>query len=197
MDMAAMLPGRIVSKFTRSSALLGALVLGAASFVVGNAHAAGPVFQSFTYAAAPVLENPGVESQACLDLGIPHCPLDHICTIFGYSGNGVAKPSLGKTNIEVCILEDANLGIPASGGICSASQGSAQITYQIKPHSQKVLTFPLLGTSCEYNGAAIADLVQNMSIAATQVAGTLSISSLITQGSDATLSIAGTLNLPK
>jgi hypothetical protein len=190
----SMKPNRSASSSRqRARTLLLAIVVGTA-FLSSSVASAKPPFLAFNYAASPVLTNPGQDSQACMDTGVPLCPSGHSCEVFAYSGTGMGTPGFGNTNIEVCILEDRNLGLPnATGGDCSQSSGSAQITYQIKRHSQKVFVLGLLGDTCVANGASIASVVQNMSLTQGPWAGTLSISSLVTDGATAFLSIYGTI----
>jgi hypothetical protein len=140
-------------------------------------------FTAFNYAASPVLTTPGQGSPACMETGAPTCPSEHVCDYFGYSGAGVGKPGFGKTTIDVCIKKDLNLGVQnATGGNCAQSSGFEQITYQIRPHSQKVIVLGLLGQTCDVQGAATASLLQNMAVTQGPWSGNLSISSLDTDG---------------
>ena len=184
----------VIRPRTRAHAVLLAIVAGALLLASGEA-GAKPPFNAFTYAASSVLQNPGQGSQACLDTGVPTCPAQHFCEVFGYVGGSAAgTPGFGKTNIEVCILEDRNLGFQnATGGNCSQSSGFAQITYQIKPKSSKVIVLGLMGQTCDINGGAVAGVTQSMSLTQGPWAGTLSIQSLVTDGADAFLSIYGTI----
>jgi hypothetical protein len=175
-------------------AFLVALILGATLIGAGSASAKEP-FTAFTYTAGPTLSNPGQASQACIDTGVPTCPAQHICKYYGYIGTGVGTPGFGKTNIEVCIKADENLGVQnATLANCSQASGFAQITYQIRRRSQKVIVPGLLGQTCEVNsGASVASLTQNMTLTEGPWTGNLSISSLETDGSDAFLSIYGAI----
>ena len=176
-----------VRNFLVAAALVGALLSPAIS-------SAAPPFKAFSYAALAPLQNPGQGSLACQDVGVPECPLGHTCNIFSYSGSAKGQPGFGKTNIEVCIKEDQTLSTPnAAAGTCSQSAGFAQITYQIKRHSQKVIVLGLVGQTCEVPGGAIPSLTQIMSLTEGDWAGNLSISSLEPDGSDALLSIYGTI----
>ncbi len=184
----------VIRSLTGAHTVLLAIVASAVLFGASEA-GAKPPFNAFTYAASPVLQNPGDGSQACLDTGVPLCPAQHFCNVFGYAGgSAVGTPGFGKTNIEVCILEDRNLGFQnATGGNCSQSTGFAQITYQIKPKSSKVIVLGLMGQTCDINGGAVGGITQNMSLTQGPWAGTLSIQSLVTDGADAFLSIYGTI----
>ncbi len=178
----------------RVYAFLFALVIGAALMGADSASAKEP-FTAFTYAAAPVLSSPGQGSQACMDTGVPLCPVGHTCDYYGYIGNAVGKPGFGKTNIEVCIKEDdPSLGQQnATGGNCAPASGLAQITYQINRRSSKVIVLGLVGQTCEAEGASIPSLTQDLSLTQGPWAGKMSISSLVTDGSTAYLSIYGTV----
>ena len=155
---------------------------------------AAPPFKAFSYAALAPLQNPGQGSIACQDVGVPLCPAGHVCKVFSYTGDAKGQPGFGKTNIEACISEDQNLSTPnAAAGTCSQSSGFAQITYQIKRKSQKVIVLGLVGQTCEVPGGAIPSLTQTMSLTEGPWAGNLSISSLEPDGSDALLSIYGTI----
>ncbi len=174
-------------------AFLFALFAGAALMSAGTASAKQP-FTAFSYVAGPVLSSPGHDSKACTDTGAPVCPAQHTCKYYSYTGTGVGTPGFGKTNIEVCIKEDINLGVQnATGGNCSQASGFAQITYQITRHGEKVIVLGLLGQTCEANGASVATLTQNMSLTQGPWTGNLSISSLATDGSDGFLSIYGAI----
>ncbi len=162
----------------------------------GVANAKRP-FNRFSYAAAPALQNPGEGSLACQDTGIPKCPLNHTCSVFSYTGDA-AGTGFGKTNIEVCIQQDENTALPnAAGGTCAQSAGFAQITYNIKKHSQKVVDVGLVGQTCEFlAGGSVANLVQTMTVTAGPLTGNMSISSLVNDGADGFLSIYGVKQSP-
>lgn len=166
-----------------------------AGLLGARAASAKEPFTAFSYVAGPELSNPGQGSQACMDTGVPTCPAQHICNYYSYSGTGVGKPGFRKTNIEVCIKEDLNLGAQnATGGNCSQASGFAQITYQINRRgSGKVIVLGLLGQTCEAEGASIPTLTQDLSLTMGAWTGKMSISSLATDGSDAFLSIYGAI----
>jgi hypothetical protein len=188
-----MKPNHSASNPQLARTFLTVLIVSAAFLISGEANAKQS-FTAFNYTASPVLTTPGQDSQACMDTGLPRCPSGHTCEVFAYSGSGAGTPGFGTTSIEVCILEDLNLGTTnASGGLCSQSSGFAQITYQIKRKSQKVIVLGLLGDTCEANGAAVASVVQNMNLTQGPWAGNFSISSLVTDGSTGFLSIYGAI----
>jgi hypothetical protein len=127
----SMKPNRSASSSRqRARTLLLAIVVGTA-FLSSSVASAKPPFLAFNYAASPVLTNPGQDSQACMDTGVPLCPSGHSCEVFAYSGTGMGTPGFGNTNIEVCILEDRNLGLPnATGGVRRYVRGQWSLNRQ-------------------------------------------------------------------
>jgi hypothetical protein len=186
----------IVRRFSDFCAFILVLPLVFGALVSSSANAAPP-FRSFTYAAAPALQNPGQGSVACHDVGIPVCPVGHTCPIVSYIGDGKGT-GFGKTNIEVCIQHDETTATPnATGGTCWQSAGFAQIAYNIKKHSQSVIVVGLIGQSCEFfGGAEVPSLVQNLTVTTGPLTGSMSISSLVTDASAGLLSITGTQQNP-
>jgi hypothetical protein len=173
---------------------LAATLLAAATLIAPTVANARPPFKAFTYSAAPKLQNPGDESLACQDTGVPQCPIGHTCKIYSYTADGVGKPGFGRTNIEVCVLADqTDAGPIIAGSTCSPAAGFAQIVFK----KNDSVTVGLIGQTCEFvGGSAVSSIVQDLNITAGPMTGKMSINSLSPQDSDGLLSIYGTRQNP-